>query len=77
MSAQDKPDVDYHESALEEKAGVTEVKTIKGDEAFTQALLKDPPRPWAARSLFLYFACLIGRSSEAGRHNVTSSNDHV
>ncbi|GAB7353158.1 hypothetical protein MBLNU459_g3691t1 [Dothideomycetes sp. NU459] len=49
------------ERAIDEKhSNVAEIKTITGNEAFHEALLKEPLRPWAARSLFLYFACLIG-----------------
>ena len=60
MASMEKDDVNYHETPLEEKAGVANVKTTIADEAFLEALVKDPPRPWAPRSLFLYLACLLG-----------------
>lgn len=39
---------------------MAEVKVIVGSEAFGQAMIKDPPRPFAPVSLYLYAACLIG-----------------
>lgn len=53
-------DVTYHETTLDEKQGVAEVKTITGADAFNEAMIKEPPRPWAPRMFILYFACLIG-----------------
>jgi len=71
MADSEKNDFDYHESPLEEKQGVAEVKVIKGDEAFQEALLKDPPRPFAPRTLFLYLACLLGRYCHAVHVNLS------
>lgn len=31
---------------IDEKHAVAEIKTISGGEAFNEALLKEPPRPW-------------------------------
>ncbi|KAF2139192.1 uncharacterized protein K452DRAFT_311120 [Aplosporella prunicola CBS 121167] len=36
-----------------------EVKVISGTAAFQEALLKEPPKPWAIRSLCLYLACIV------------------
>lgn len=52
-------EVGQHED-IDEKSGVVEVKRIVGSEAFNEALLKDPPRPFTARAFYLYLACLIG-----------------
>lgn len=60
MDETTKPGIAYNETSIDEKAGVAEVKTITGSEAFNEALLKDPPRPWAPRTLVLYFCCLLG-----------------
>jgi len=60
MAHLDTKDQSYNVTPLDEKVGVAQTKTITGSEAFTEALVKDPPRPFAPRSLFLYFACLIG-----------------
>lgn len=60
MADFEKSDVHYNETTLREKTGVADVKTTIADEAFIEALVKDPPRPWATRSIFLYMACLIG-----------------
>ncbi len=62
MAQPEKEDRSYNETPLDEKAGVAQTRTITGSEAFAEALVKDPPRPFAPRSLFLYFACLIGES---------------
>jgi len=64
MAHLDTKDQSYNVTPLDEKVGVAQTKTITGSEAFTEALVKDPPRPFAPRSLFLYFACLIGESSK-------------
>lgn len=37
-----------------------EVKIVKGNEAFNEAMLKEPPRPFTTRTLQLYAACFIG-----------------
>jgi len=39
---------------------VSAVKVIKGNEAFNEALLKEPPKPFSWRATMLYFACLCG-----------------
>jgi len=38
---------------------VVQVKTITGDEAFQQALLKEPPKPFSWRALVLYLCALV------------------
>ena len=45
MANVEKFDVDYHEASIDEKAGVADIKTTAADEAFLEALVKDPPRP--------------------------------
>ncbi|EOD49391.1 lactose permease protein [Neofusicoccum parvum] len=40
--------------------GPKEIKIISGTAAFEEAKLKEPPKPFAARSLILYLACLVG-----------------
>jgi len=74
MEDSEKNDVQYLETPLEEKRGVAEVKVIKGDEAFNEALLKDPPRPFAPRTLFLYLACLLGEYCHAKGVRQPSAN---
>jgi len=37
-----------------------EVKIVKGNEAFNEAMLKEPPRPFTWRTFQLYSACFIG-----------------
>jgi MFS family permease len=36
------------------------VKVIKGNEAFNEAMVKEPPRPFTWRTMQLYVACFIG-----------------
>jgi MFS family permease len=36
------------------------VKIVKGNEAFNEAMLKEPPRPFTWRTFQLYSACFIG-----------------
>lgn len=40
--------------------GVTEVKVINGNEAFNEAMLKEPPKAFSRRAITLYLACLVG-----------------
>ncbi|KAL1630341.1 hypothetical protein SLS56_005013 [Neofusicoccum ribis] len=57
----DTKDVALHrEQSLDEKANVTAVKEITGNEAFNEALLKEPPQPFSAASIVLYLCCLVG-----------------
>ncbi|KAH7042075.1 general substrate transporter [Macrophomina phaseolina] len=57
----DTKDVAVHrEQSLDEKAGITAVKEIKGNEAFNEAMLKEPPSPFNKNSVILYFCCLVG-----------------
>ncbi|KAL9117361.1 MAG: hypothetical protein Q9187_006105 [Circinaria calcarea] len=39
---------------------VAEVKVIKGNEAFNEAMIKEPPRPFSLPAITLYLACLVG-----------------
>jgi len=47
-------------TALDDKHAEVEVKIIKGNEAFNEAMLKEPPKPFTWRTLQLYTACFIG-----------------
>jgi sugar porter (SP) family MFS transporter len=33
---------------------------VRGNEAFNEAMIKEPPRPFSAVSVVLYFCCLVG-----------------
>ncbi|KAF2140766.1 uncharacterized protein K452DRAFT_50984 [Aplosporella prunicola CBS 121167] len=48
------------EHAIDEKPPIKEVKTITGTEAYNEAMLKEPPRPFSGRSMVLYLCCLVG-----------------
>lgn len=48
------PQQHYNEKA------VAEVKVIKGNEAFNEAMIKEPPRPFSLPAITLYLACLVG-----------------
>jgi len=50
-------DVDVHDEAMNKD--VVQVRTITGDEAFQQALLKEPPKPFSWRALVLYLCALV------------------
>jgi hypothetical protein len=39
---------------------VVAVKVVSGDEAFQQAMIKEPPRPWSIPSIKLYFVVVVG-----------------
>ncbi|KFY50801.1 hypothetical protein V496_09155 [Pseudogymnoascus sp. VKM F-4515 (FW-2607)] len=43
-----------------DKDAVAAVKVVIGDEAFQQAMLKEPPRPWSTHSLMLYAVVGVG-----------------
>ncbi|KAL3425382.1 hypothetical protein PVAG01_02173 [Phlyctema vagabunda] len=36
------------------------IKIIDGNAAFTEAMIKEPPRPYSLRSFILYGACMVG-----------------
>lgn len=36
------------------------MKVVIGDEAFQQAMLKEPPRPFSSSSLLLYCVVIVG-----------------
>ncbi|RDL36991.1 MFS general substrate transporter [Venustampulla echinocandica] len=44
----------------DDKHAEVEVKVIKGNEAFNEAMLKEPPRPFTWSTTQLYAACFIG-----------------
>ena len=55
----------YHISILtvtqmDNEKVVTEVVVVKGNEAFNQAYIKEPPKPFSYRALILYASCIIG-----------------
>ena len=33
---------------------------IKGNEAFNEAMVREPPRPFSLVAIILYFCCLVG-----------------
>ena len=39
---------------------MAEVKVVKGNEAFNEAMLKEPPRPFSSVAIILYLCCLVG-----------------
>lgn len=43
-----------------EKHNVVETKVVIGDEAYQQAMLKEPPIPWNAIAVQLYLISLVG-----------------
>jgi hypothetical protein len=43
-----------------EKHNVVETKVLHGDEAFQQAMLKEPPIPWNAIAIQLYLISIVG-----------------
>ncbi|KAL0253145.1 hypothetical protein SLS55_010598 [Diplodia seriata] len=50
----------HNELELDEKSNVAAVKEISGNEAYNEALLKEPPRPFSGPSIVLYCCCLVG-----------------
>jgi sugar porter (SP) family MFS transporter len=58
MSSEEKHEVAAH---LDDVNGrdVAEVKVVKGDEAFAQAMLKEPPKTWSGRSFVLYLCAIV------------------
>ncbi|KAH8684240.1 general substrate transporter [Tricladium varicosporioides] len=62
MSDHASNDINDHTSshARDEKHAEVEVKIIRGNEAFNEAMLKEPPRPFTLATAQLYFACFIG-----------------
>lgn len=45
---------------LDEKNKVVDTKILQGDEAYNQAMLKEPPIPWNAIAMQLYAISIIG-----------------
>ncbi|KAF8858018.1 lactose permease [Acephala macrosclerotiorum] len=43
-----------------QKHAEVEVKIIRGNEAFNEAMIREPPRPWTLSTMQLYAACFIG-----------------
>jgi len=54
LQRENSPDDDLNEKE------VTQVKIIKGNETFNEALIKEPPATFSRRSITLYLACLVG-----------------
>jgi len=53
--------VEQHPLPLnDEKHSEVEAKVVKGNEAFNEAMLKEPPKPFTIRTAQLYAACFIG-----------------
>ncbi|PVH78436.1 general substrate transporter [Cadophora sp. DSE1049] len=46
--------------SLDMKHSEVEVKIIRGNEAFNEAMMKEPPRPFTSATLQLYAACFVG-----------------
>ncbi|PMD65561.1 MFS sugar transporter-like protein [Hyaloscypha bicolor E] len=44
----------------DDKHEEVEVRIINGNEAFNEAMIREPPRPWTWSTLQLYCACFIG-----------------
>lgn len=44
----------------DEKYEEVEIRIIRGNEAFNEAMLKEPPQPWTWNTIQLYCACFIG-----------------
>jgi len=44
----------------DEKHAEVEVKVVKGNEAFNEAMLKEPPKAFTPRTIQLYAACFVG-----------------
>lgn len=45
---------------FDKEQNVVAVKVVSGDEAFQQAMIKDPPRPWSIPSIKLYLVVVVG-----------------
>ncbi|KAF7893609.1 uncharacterized protein EAF02_001147 [Botrytis sinoallii] len=58
MTADENIGVGTHQEHNNEKH-VTQIKVVKGDEAFAQAMLKEPPKTWSGRSFILYACALV------------------
>lgn len=54
LHRENSPDEDLNEKE------VAQVKIIKGNETFNEALIKEPPATFSRRSITLYLACLVG-----------------
>ncbi|EKD13926.1 uncharacterized protein L3040_005463 [Drepanopeziza brunnea f. sp. 'multigermtubi'] len=53
--------VEYAEThSVDMKHAEVEVKIIRGNEAFNEAMMKEPPRPFTWATIQLYAACFIG-----------------
>ncbi|KAG9247199.1 MFS sugar transporter-like protein [Calycina marina] len=47
-------------NVTDEKHAEVEVKVVKGNEAFNEAMMKEPPKAWTFSTFQLYTACFIG-----------------
>ena len=45
---------------MDQEKVVTQIKVIKGDEAFNEAYIKNPPKAFSSSAIVLYLACLVG-----------------
>ena len=60
---------------------IVEIKTVKGNEAFNAAMIKEPPRPWTLIAFALYSSAFIGflcstmNGYDGSLLNVLLSND--
>ncbi|KFY29297.1 hypothetical protein V493_02422 [Pseudogymnoascus sp. VKM F-4281 (FW-2241)] len=56
--------VDHNEAIggdeFDKEQKVIAVKVVSGDEAFQQAMIKEPPRPWSIHSMKLYLVVIVG-----------------
>jgi len=52
--------VEHASPQNDEKHEEVEVKVVKGNEAFNEAMLKEPPKPFTFSTFQLYTACFIG-----------------
>ncbi|MCJ1258088.1 hypothetical protein MMC24_005918 [Lignoscripta atroalba] len=48
------------EARMDQEKVVTQIKVIKGDEAFNEAYIKNPPKAFSSSAIVLYLACLVG-----------------
>lgn len=59
----EKSEAIYNEREASPQLGeknVVEVKTVKGNEAFNEAYIKEPPKAFTTAAIVLYLSCLVG-----------------
>jgi MFS family permease len=52
--------VHEHERTSINKHEVVNTKLVQGDDNYAQALIKEPPKPWAGVSITLYIISIVG-----------------